>query len=253
MWLAWLYLYWQPHTFNGLNIVSDGLTVSLLSTLVPLLIVQVHTVLDEFAPPHCRYPAIYLPNRLCLSGGSKSLDYQCYQCNFLLLTTSPTCLPPSLQIRCASFTSIFYLGCMLPLMAFKPFVDTTDDGQISSFHTVMTIIMWIGILPAAGVGALISHMRLQFFTETVAERFRCGYELSVSRMSGLLCLLQGERPSPKHVRLEFMQNIILNIIMAGIPSPVSRTAPVGTKSKFIYKFTDAREVEIIARCGRKWV
>ena len=21
MWLAWLYIYWQPHTFNGLNIV----------------------------------------------------------------------------------------------------------------------------------------------------------------------------------------------------------------------------------------
>lgn len=64
---------------------------------------------------------------------------------------------------------------MLPLMAFKPFVDTTDYNQIGEFQSIMTIIMWIGILPAGGVGALISHLRLQFFTVTVAERFRYGW------------------------------------------------------------------------------
>ena len=30
------------------------------------------------------------------------------------------------------------------------------------------------------------------------------------------------------------------------------TAKPGTKTKFIYKFTDPREVEIVSRCCRKW-
>ena len=42
------------------------------------------------------------------------------------------------------------------------------------FHNTMTIVMWVGILPAGAVGALLSHLRLEFFIKTVAERFRWG-------------------------------------------------------------------------------
>ena len=44
--------------------------------------------------------------------------------------------------------------------------------QIDAFKSVITIIMWVGIIPAGLIGALMSHLRLKFFTKDVAERFR---------------------------------------------------------------------------------
>ena len=52
----------------------------------------------------------------------------------------PECASPPPQLRCASFTSIFYLGSLLLFMAFMPFVDQSNQNEVRLGCALMAII-----------------------------------------------------------------------------------------------------------------
>ncbi|PNH12265.1 Tiny macrocysts protein B [Tetrabaena socialis] len=101
-------------------------------------------------------------------------------------------------VRCGSYATVLYCSVILVVMAFGPSGDSADTHR-----KTMTLVMWIGVAPAAIAGAAACHLRLWHFNHYVLGRFR--------------------------------------------------DADPGMKSKTIYRFDDAREVEITARCCRSWI
>ncbi|PNH03659.1 Tiny macrocysts protein B [Tetrabaena socialis] len=101
-------------------------------------------------------------------------------------------------VRCGSYATVLYCSILLVAMAFGPSGDSAHSHQ-----KIVTLAMWIGMAPAAIVGAVVCHLRLRHFDRYVLGRFR--------------------------------------------------DAEPDMKPKFIYRFEDAREVEIAARCCRCWI
>ncbi|GLC70645.1 hypothetical protein PLESTF_001017600 [Pleodorina starrii] len=104
-------------------------------------------------------------------------------------------------VRCATYGVVLYSSVLLVVLAFGP----SDSGlhTTEQFQKRVTLALWVGMGPAALVGAAMCHLRLRHISVWVVEEFK--------------------------------------------------EAEPGTNSKSIYRFTDAREVEIAARCCRRWV
>jgi hypothetical protein len=53
-----------------------------------------------------------------------------------------------------------------PALTYKP----SDD--LVRFRNRVTLALWVGLVPAAALGALISYYRQRFFSVTLINRFR---------------------------------------------------------------------------------
>ncbi|PNH12261.1 Tiny macrocysts protein B [Tetrabaena socialis] len=103
-------------------------------------------------------------------------------------------------VRCGSYATVLYCSVILVALEFERSGDAAvDDAR----RKMMTLVLWIGMAPAAIAGAAACHLRLRHFNRYVLGRFR--------------------------------------------------DADPSVKSKIIYRFDDAREVEIAARCCQSWI
>ncbi|KAJ9519441.1 hypothetical protein QJQ45_023173, partial [Haematococcus lacustris] len=105
------------------------------------------------------------------------------------------------HIRTGSYAAILYCSVLLLVVAFTP--GAQSDVEAAQMQRTTTLALWVGLIPAALVGALLSWLRSRHFSVVVLRRFR--------------------------------------------------DAPPGAKPHHLYRFTDAREVEILSRCCRCWV
>ncbi|KXZ49202.1 hypothetical protein GPECTOR_22g792 [Gonium pectorale] len=128
--------------------------------------------------------------------------------NYLTVKWVPFIHRPLNYARCGAYAAVLYSSGMLAVLVFggktggvRDRLTTARDG----FACDMTLALWVGLAPAALVGALACHARLFYFSRFVADRFRTE-DLDLSR-----------------------------------------------QTKRVYKFSDAREVEIAARCARRWL
>ncbi|KAG2430819.1 hypothetical protein HXX76_009795 [Chlamydomonas incerta] len=102
--------------------------------------------------------------------------------------------------RGASYMAILYSSVLLIVIAFG---SPSNPDKREDFQRLVTVALWIGLGPAAIVGAVACHLRLRKFTVTTINSFK--------------------------------------------------NAELGTKPKYIFRFTDAREVELVLRHCRQWL
>ncbi|KAL6764360.1 hypothetical protein V8C86DRAFT_1584223 [Haematococcus lacustris] len=136
--------------------------------------------------------------------GTRELSLLYLACSLALLYLYvywvPHLNPAVNMIRTASYAMVLWTSLVLVLLAFKTV--NLSGQQSAEVQEQLTLVMWVGLVPAGLAGALAGWMRLRYFMETVLDRFR--------------------------------------------------KAPPSMEPRLIFKFTDAREVEILSRCCRVW-
>ena len=160
------------------------------------------------------------------------------------------------QARCASFSALFYTSTMLLVLAWQPGVDPGDAGQV------------IFSFDEAQIQCLLGHdLSCHLTISGCAAGNHCDV-FDVGRdppccPSRCLCiaptpqLCYGYDPGTVQVCVhDYSCTMDHTLLARGLsPNPSLIHAPRASKdqvkTKFIHKFREAREVEMVARCGRK--
>ncbi|KAG2501688.1 hypothetical protein HYH03_000190 [Edaphochlamys debaryana] len=73
-------------------------------------------------------------------------------------------------VRCASYGTVLYCSVLLVALSFGP--SKGDSAEAESYRDNLTLALWIGMAPAALLGALACHLRLRHFNKGIVGRFR---------------------------------------------------------------------------------
>ena len=142
------------------------------------------------------------------------------------------------HLRVGIYTCIFYIAVLFMCLQFPPDSVLNDPAEdaVYAYSRKLETALW-GILPTFLLGMALSWLRLAWFHQVVLVRFRCASHEAGRRHASMQLRLLGP---------------LLPSCMVSSPLVVPRRdAPPGTKSRKLFRFTDARQVEILARCCRK--
>ncbi|KAJ9516689.1 hypothetical protein QJQ45_015158, partial [Haematococcus lacustris] len=106
--------------------------------------------------------------------GTRELSLLYLACSLALLYLYvywvPHLNPAVNMIRTASYAMVLWTSLVLVLLAFRTV--NLSGQQSAEVQEQLTLVMWVGLVPAGLAGALAGWMRLRYFMVTVVNRFR---------------------------------------------------------------------------------
>ncbi|GFH18052.1 predicted protein, partial [Haematococcus lacustris] len=106
--------------------------------------------------------------------GTRELSLLYLACSLALLYLYvywvPHLNPAVNMIRTTSYAMVLWTSLVLVLLAFRTV--NLSGQQSAEVQEQLTLVMWVGLVPAGLAGALAGWMRLRYFMETVLDRFR---------------------------------------------------------------------------------
>ena len=77
------------------------------------------------------------------------------------------------KIRVGSCTSIIFTALVFVTLSFvTPAMDPANPSAIKAFQNTISIVAWVGVVPAFFVGYWLTGLRLRYFFVTVLNKYK---------------------------------------------------------------------------------